>query len=530
MSTVTTHYAISESGHTDGVDAPTKGGDLDVGQGGAGVVDRTFIGFDTSSVHASQRITSALLRTKVRTKTGSPGAAGAFGLHGGVVFGAVLDTADYTVSALHFGTAIDAADVAEAENTMQVPSAFVKRDGQTDISLRLDDEGLGANQEWALHGANAATASKPLLTITTETESEYTEDPAIGAEAWLAFAREATEGTAVKAKVVLDMVTASLQATPENIESRAITSQRARPAKLAVGASAAAGDVEYEVTPEKCTQILPALLKLDSTSGPDGDGIYAHTFKLATSTELATMTFVRRIGQYAFVYPGCWVSSWELGVGLDELLVARLAVLGLTEYEYDDTARGADNENVLSASSGADTLVPMSFIGGQLELPSGTAIEDIQNLRIRVINNVRPLRGIRRARQPRRHFPLGCRVELEFETIFTTDEELRRFKSDSGLDSPSTVGTVLQDDSFVADFQGELGEAKQQLQVSIGRLNYTAFPLAVGGEEEITARVTGIGRYKTADASNVVIVVKNTEPASAFAASTEPITLLPEGV
>ena len=230
------------------------------------------------------------------------------------------------------------------------------------------------------------------------------------------------------------------------------------------------------------------------------------------------------------VYPGCWASTWELGVGLDEILVARLDLMGLTEYEYDDTARGTDDLNVLSASAGADPLIPLTFTGGRLELPSGTLIEDIRNVRLRVINNVRPLRGIRRNRAPRRHFALGCRVELEFETIFTTDKELRKFRSETGVDSPSTVGTTIAEDSFTADFQGELGAAQQQLKLAVGTLNYTAYGVPIEGEEEIVARVTGIGRYKAADLSNIVVTVVNTEPASAFAASAEPIVLLPEGV
>jgi hypothetical protein len=115
---------------------------------------------------------------------------------------------------------------------------------------------------------NATSGYPPVLTVVTllPTEMDSSANPyryqAVGAQSYFAFGIEPSEGTMVKGSVILDADSIGLTQQAQDIFGNALSNQRARPRKVAIGRTGAGGSITAELTPEKCFQLFPGFLKI----------------------------------------------------------------------------------------------------------------------------------------------------------------------------------------------------------------------------------------------------------------------------
>jgi hypothetical protein len=500
-----------------------------------------FLGFNTSTIPASEVITSAILTVKVAGKgTGSNvPKVRVYGAN----FGASLDASDYN-QAQEVDRVADILQGTETTGTtksINIPSRLVKQGAGafTDFELfPIHSGGTITDQDYIdIYSGDAAGGSdKPLLSVVTVSVSTYrtTEIPqGVGVEAYLAANIESTPGTPVKGKMLFDVRSIALQGRAENLASEALRSNRVRPFKMAVGRSGAEGNAVFEITPEKWTVILPAIMKKVSTTSlgdPDGDGRteYKHVFKVGQSHEIKTLTLVQKYGAYRRVYPGGVVSRLEIPLNLDQLVTGTMDLMARDCWEYDQNAAGGAGDPYLLVNGATyDAYSPLSFVQGSVESFDGLKNEQMEYVTVRFINNFNEKRAIRRDRAVVGHFPLGFSVEVEFNLWFSDNVALRRFLGDSGYGHPFRPGMSLTSQDFTLSIAGEEGVQGQEIKIRIPKLRFTTVDTPVDGEGGLMQRFTGQAIYDATEASNVVVEIINEEPATWFDPSTDEILVRP---
>lgn len=459
-----------------------------------------------------------------------------------------------------------------------VPNRFIKKGAGTvsDFEVRpyIPTGSLAAGSNLTIYGCDAGVlTNRPRLIGEAYTKTELTSQnvyrfQAVGAETYVAFGVEATAGRAVKASILLDSRSNSLDGTIENIESQALTAQRARPRKVAPGRSGAGGDVVFELTPEKCTALIPGVMKYKGTIdvsasyGAGNTGINEHHFRVGTLQDVRTYTLVTRKGAFRNLYPGAMISSLEFSSELDSAVVVTAAFSARDEYHYDTDAAGINDGNLLLGTAGYDTVANsiLTFVGGQASFADVGAsyLEDrgrVQSFRISMRNDVQELRGHNRKRSVAGHFPLGFRVEVTFSMYFQDEVMIRKYLGINNTDFPFTAQKSIEFQKVKLAMAGSGGASglllndrlthRQEYIFEFPQMMYTAVAKPVSGEGAIMLECTGVavfstdtdavgGAVGTIEKGNVMLTIRNAEAGAVFDLPTETIpnlvTVLPAGV
>lgn len=511
--------------------------------------NHALLRFDTSAIPSNSTVVNSVLKlTSAVTQTPSIGA-----VIWASEFGTAITTDDYNKAAnntyeggttgtlrVQLGTifAANTAVNANVTNSVTIPSRFIIYDGNSDFEVRASSDATGApgaGEVVQIHSINAVSdAHKPQLNGYALTDAELRDQNAyrfiaVGAETFVAVGIEGTRGVPVKPDAMLDVTSSTMDGQHENIRSNSLTKQRARPRKLAVGRSGASGDITFELTPEKWMRILTGIMKKVSTTGPDGNGVYTHTFKVGEVSEMKTHTIVQKTGGFRSVFPGSSLSSLSFDLSMDSIITATAAYLARNEFIYDESAAGEDDVYLLASDAAYDSVDNglLSYIGAIVTFDGTDDGRNAMSATLSLNQNVQEKRGLSRKRSIDDHYYLGFEAMASFEMYFENEDQLRKFLGNTSRDFPfrSEKNLVFQDVEF--KFAGPLGSALQEVSIKLPKMNYEAITKGVPGEDAIMLSASGVGLFSSGDESNVIITVKNTEPGTAFDALTDLITVLP---
>lgn len=498
-----------------------------------------LMNFDVSSISPTLILVSASLRSVFAAKNGTNPGIDLWASD----LGAGITSADYNLPAsnsspykVYLKQVFAASAVAADVSTVVVPIRFASN--RAAVGLRgfeyRPTTPTGGATDWSeVFGPGAEVGYKPALLITALLETEIDAQnsyrtQAVGAESYVAFDIETTAGEAVKAKNILDARNIGLDSYAENLVSAALTQERARPRKVAVGRAGAGGSIGFEVTPEKCWKLLRGLMKLTGTVD-NGDGSYTHTFGPAQSDEVATFTFVSKVGSFRYVYPGGMVDSLRLSADLDSPIMGEVSVQCRDEYQYDENSAGTSDEYILDSGAAYDSIANamLSFVDAEIRFNSVADRGLCQSFSLDLSQNVRERRGLSRRRSVTSHFPLGFTASIGFSMYFENETRLRKFLGVSASDFPFRAEKDIQFEAVTFYLTG-MDENKQIYTFTLPKVMYTVVRKPVNSEDAIMLDVSGVGVFNPSDSTNITVTVRNAEAASAFAASTNTITVLPE--
>lgn len=525
--------------------------------GGAAPNTHALIRFDTSGVPTAETVVRSELTVKVSAK--GAGTVPDLAVWGSD-FGAAIANADYNKAEnlkpaslldyrAFFSRILLSTAIVGDTGTITLPTQIVRKGvgGVTDIELRpyvgdYNTGTTGATDTISVHGPAAGTpADKPTLVIVSLTDAELIAEnayrfPGIGAEAYLAFERETTRGVPVKGKYLVDLLSSDLDSDAMTIIGQSMRRERSAPVKIALGAAGAQGGFSAEATPERLWKLLLGMLKITATAslgsvtGSDGNPytVYEHTFKVATSAEIATFTFVQKGAEsYRFVYPGCVVDSFAISNGLDRAVEVAVSVMARDEWTYDENSAGNNDEFVLDANNGYDLNTQLSFVG--VEIEKGGVVTDgtIQSFSFTINNNARARRGLRRHRGVRSHYVQKLMASIDYTMEFENENEMRKFLGITHRDFPYKAEMAVLFDNMKVKMAGPLGENVQEVTLELPRMMYTVIRKPMTGPEIVVLNCSAMGTFNNADSTNLIVKVKSTEAASAFEASTNKITVQP---
>jgi len=540
MPTTLTLVPTAASAVNDGSTVTANGATIVIG----GVAPNTHahLRFDTSAVAATDYVVEATLTAKISAK----GAGAALSVHvWGSEFGAAITIADYGLTAnakspireqisINSNPILDFTDAVGYVGSQWIPSNCIKPGvgGFSDFELRPEVATAGATNTITIHGPAAATpADKPTLTIVTMTEAEYFDPtnpyagPALGSESSVCIGRETTEGVAVKANIQIDATNINFNDEPNDLFSAALSSQRSRPVKAAVGGLAVSGSFSLELTPEKCFALFPGVFVRTGTV-TNGDGTYTHTFKVAKAKELASYTIVTKKGDHYHVYTGCKLSNFSFSIGLDQVVTVTADIMGLECWHFDGRSAGVDAEYLYQPTLASDSLANglWSFVDATVKI-GGTSLGDAQNFNLSVNNNLTPRRGLNGRREAVSHFAGDSAISVTFDVYFQNQENMRKALGNTGKDFPFKARKSLVFDTV--EFVLAREDIKTVLSVLIPKTKYSGTTANVSGGEVILLNLTSNAMYDTATKSNIVVTLTTLEPASVFSAQTDLITVKP---
>jgi hypothetical protein len=553
--TQATLYPTALSGQSDGVSFSANPATIVIGTDAPN--EHGFLRFDTSPIPEAETIVQSDFSVKLQAKgAGSPPDIAVWGSD----FGAAIAIADYNqaenlepadLSAYRaFLTRILLGSNSVGDvGTITIPTQIIRKGvgGVCDLELRpyvgdYSTGSTGATDSMTIHGpAAVSNDDKPKLVLTSLTDAELAVEnnyrfPGVGAEAYLGFERETTRGEPVKAKYLVDLLSSDLDSDALTIIGQSMRRERAAPVKIALGAAGAQGGFAAEATPEKCWKLLLSAMKITATAslgsqtGSDGNSytVYEHTFKVATSAEIATFTFVQKGAEsYRFVYPGCIIDSFAISNGLDRSVDIAVSLMARDEWTYDEASAGEDDEYVLDANNGYDLNTQLSFVGVEIEKGSIVTDGTIQSFNFTLNNNGRARRGLRRHRGVRSHYVQKLMASIDYTMEFENELEMRKFLGIRHRDFPYKAEMSVQFDTLKVKMAGPLGEDVQEVTIEMPKMMYTVIRKPISGPEIVVLQCSAMATFSSSDSTNLIMKVKSTEAASAFEASTNKITVRP---
>ncbi len=205
---------------------------------------------------------------------------------------------------------------------------------------------------------------------------------ASGMAAQLGFAPEVTYGTGVTPTAFLPLVSESLTAQRERLESagiiagrRVLTSDQWSPGNVTVS-----GDVELELYNRGLGPLFRVMFGDVSTTGA---GPYTHVF---TPGDLAGDALTVQVGRpgtagtvHPFTYTGMKVGSWELACAAGEIATLKLAMVGrdettataLASATYPATIKPLHFDHAAVSLAGSPVLVKSFTLAGDNGLDAG---------------------------------------------------------------------------------------------------------------------------------------------------------------
>lgn len=205
-----------------------------------------------------------------------------------------------------------------------------------------------------------------------------------GLSAQVGFGEEVTPGTAVTVTRFAELVSESVKAPRERIESQGLRTGRKTVDNWVEGFRDVAGDLDMEVMPNGFGLPTKHMLGTVATAQPDAVNsptVYEHTAKVgALDGKALTMQFGRTGSDgvtRAFTYAGCKIAEWELSCAIDGLLAVKLTLDGVSET----------TATALAAASYPATLDPLAFTGASITI-AGTTY-DVGNFSLKGVNSLK---------------------------------------------------------------------------------------------------------------------------------------------
>lgn len=497
--------------------------------------------FDTSTILSTDEIVSAQIQAKVSAV--GAGIKPDLNLWASE-FGAAIDNADYGLASSNvspirqqitnaFNPMIPSTAIVGTVYTKYVPTRFMSKGvgAFSDFEIRPNIPTVGATDSLTIHGAGAVSpGDKPTLTVVTMTTAELSgSNPyryqAVGAESFFGFSREPNEGVAVKACVLLDADSVGLSQNIVNLAGQGLRANRVRPMKSTYGRVEASGPVSFDLTPEKCMQLLTGVLKITNTASL-GSGLLKHTLKVAQSNEIASFTCVTKKGAFRMVYPGCKISRLTISIQMDNIVKGSVDFMGLNEWRFDYTSAGLNDEYVVAPAAAYDTIANglWSYCDGAVTI-GGVVGNFVQGFTIEFNNDLRERRGLNGKRTPISHYAQGFSVSVSYSLYFENEIIMRKFLGSSLKGAPMQASKRLEYDAVGVKLSRETTD--HMLEISVPKGMYTSVSDPINGEDAIMLNVSMLANYDEATATNVQLDLTTYEAASEFQPRSDLITVQP---
>lgn len=317
-----------------------------------------------------------------------------------------------------------------------------------------------------------------------------------GQIAHLGIGKETTWGTPVAASDYLPLISEGLNKDIEQVISQAKKGIVDEPASFE-GLHTIGGDVSAEVHPGSIGHLLRAAFGAPVTTQPDGVGsptVYQHVFtpvqdNFAADCALPPYSLeVHRDLASAFQYAGALTNDLNLSFGTDtkimqasaSIIAKALALITKTTPSFETTDPFRWHQAVIN-------------IGG-------SASNDIQTLSFGITNSLEgkpTLNGTKEISRIKRNGVRAFPVSLTFDLTDLT--EFNRF-----LNQTEVATTIVLTGAAID------GSYDYKLSVDIPKLRYTAFPINVGGAEQLTVAATGTAKYDAASSYGMKVTLINT--------------------
>ena len=532
--------ATAASAQSNGVTTTANGATIPIG--GVAPNNHAWLRFNTSAIAAPpvENLVSANLSVAVSAVGSTPMSVSLWVSN----FGTALANADYNLAASNILTSLRVAlsvatdplipSSATAPNvySLPIPTRYITEraaiDGFVDFELRPQTASTLATQLVTIGGAAAAAGSQPTLTVITLSSAELNGSTiyrfeAVGAESFVAFAQETTEGVAVMPTVILDADQIGLVLNATTIRGTGFSSNRVKPRKSAVGRTAAGGSISFDLTPEKCFSLFPGVFKLVSYTGA---GPYVYTFKVGSSASVAPFTFAVKKGAFIEIFNGCKIGKMTLSIGLDAIVRVTIDVAGLNKFTYDWASAGNNYEYVMDPTAAYDSVQDglWSFVDSTVTV-NGIIGDFIQSFSLDIMNDLKPRRGLNGKRGPTSNFALGFEVGASFKMYFQDDAVIKQFLGVAAAGYPYVAGKTIQ----LADinFTLQRSDVATILSVELPKAEFVTIGDAIQSEDVVELDIQTVANYDETSGSNITVTLTTVEPPSVFAPSTNVITVLP---
>lgn len=444
-----------------------------------------------------------------------------------------------------------------------VPSRYIAKGAGkvSDLEIRpLLNTGVSLTQgaNINIYGTTVEVGvNRPRLVGEAYTDSELVaQNPyrfqAVGAETFFGIVQETTKGRALKATNFLDVRSVGIDATVQNIPSQALTTNRLRPFKIAVGRADAGGDCVFELTPEKWPLLLLGVLKyvgsidVSGLYGTGNTGVYEANFRQGLTKDLKSFTCVTKRGPFRYVYPGTMISDLEITSSLDSIVTATIRLVAREEYSYDEEGAGLSDAFLVNPAAAYDTLqnAPLSYVGAQVAFsdPADSLVVDsgiIQSFTIRMRNDIQEQRGHNRKRAARSHYAQGFTVEVSLSLYFENELFVKRYMGAGPEGMPYGAEKRIQLETIQLAMAGAGGASdgsleflndgqtyRQEVILTVPTAVFTAQSKPVNGEGGIildctamatydsrTQTISGLGTFEN---GGITAVVRNMEAGTAY--------------
>ena len=306
---------------------------------------------------------------------------------------------------------------------------------------------------------------------------------AMGAAGFLGLAKETTWGSAVGASDYVELLSESMDLTIDRFEIKNIAAIYTEPDDMS-GLRRIEGNVEFPVFPEVLGHFLRGVFGNPSSVNVVASG-YLHnnifrtpTADFASGQPVPGYTFeVFRDVTSSFQFAGVVMNTLQLSVQPNQELRCSVGVIGKSTSVINKT----------SPSFVSSPVEPFAFDTCSISIAgAGTALIESFTLDIDgQIQGIPALNASTSIAKIRRGGPqmVGISGTIDFDNLTEYNNFLNQTEQ-------AFVLNFTKSNSF-------------NLKISLPRVVYTAFPIAMGGRDRITANFTGKCRYHTGSATAV---------------------------
>jgi hypothetical protein len=435
----------------------------------------------------------------------------------------------------------NSATVAAAQVVTQpIPTIYLNADttvnaGFTDFLLT---PGAGFTAGATAHVTIEGTASvdTPVLAVKTASVQDLINDDvtertqAIGAESYLAFGVEGTEGKPVKGAVYLDLVSSDFDANATNIQSMAIKGNRIGSGKMAVGAAMPGGTARFNITPNKWITLLAGFMGTPTNTVVNG-AYRTETLKPAKNADLFSFTFIEKVGNIRRVFPGTKISSMAISVDMDAIIDASVTLASVDAFHYTDNDAGTADEFLMLSSAGYDTQANglYSFTGASVAVEGVDDKSKFQNFSLTLDNMLNNRRSLNGRRTPAGHYTTDFQATVTFDLFFQDEIQLKNYMGALNKNGTWKPGKKIVYQNVSLTLLGEDCD-NHQLVFNFPKLAYTTATVNVPGNEGIVIRCSATAMLSDADNTNVTMTVKHSNGATTWNKTTalrDQITVVP---
>jgi len=307
----------------------------------------------------------------------------------------------------------------------------------------------------------------------------------------LAFKEETTFGTAVTPDIAYPIESEDLRVEGGIGSHGPVQANRASAIKPFAARKSYPGTINTFIYPEEFGWLLKGLFGSVSSTSVDS-GVYQHTFSI-TNGSLPSFTIEKYSQNVTERFAGVRISAMEFNFRNDEEVTVAIDVQGKTRDT--DTAISPSWPTV-GPFVAVDTSVKMA--SDKSSLSGATADSDIQDLTLRIDNNLEVLYGLDGSQDPARIETHRLAVSGSFNKYFSDTTELDAFLNRT----QKALGIYLSGETITGGYTYDL-------QFELADIRFTSVAIPTGVDDIIVATCEFTGFYDTNESEVIEAILQN---------------------